>query len=41
MNWKLKEAHQGYIEVDEELRCTHDVDKNKIFSAVGIYDGPY
>ena len=41
MSWKLKEAHQENIEVDEELRCSHDLNKNKIISAVDIFDGPY
>ncbi len=39
-DWKLKAAHQGYIEVAGELTCTHYFDKKVIISAVDIFDGP-
>jgi hypothetical protein len=39
-DWKLKAAHQGYIEVDGELRCP-SCNKNENISAVDMFGGPY
>jgi TPR repeat protein len=39
-DWKLKAAHQGYIEVDGELRGP-SCNKNENVSGVDMFGGPY